>query len=420
MSSVNPVFPASRILKRQNYIHRFDNGLVVLGERMDHSESVAYSLSVPGGAIHDPVGLFALSSLCCELLMRGAGRYDSREIIKAYENLGCEHTESPGQAFTGYSGALLPENLFPALELLAENILCPRFPKEELEPSKAVLLQDVLSVEDDPPRKMMQELAQNFFADPWGRSGVGTKESIAAIRIGDIREFYEKHYRPNGAVLSIAGRIEWEPLIEKLASLFEGWKSKPETPITEIPGGKTYVHIPFESAQTHIGLVYPVVPFSHPDYLLALSGCCVLSDGMSSRFFTELREKRGLCYSVYANYITLKHLGAIACYCGTASERAAESLELLYAELAKLREGITGEELFRIKIRAKTSLVMQQESAGSRSGSIARDWYHLERIRTMEEIEAAVDALTREKINEYLKANPAGPFHMATLGPEEV
>lgn len=141
---------------------------------------------------------------------------------------------------------------------------------------------------------------------------------------------------------------------------------------------------------------------------------------MSCRLFHEMREKRGLCYSVHASYFTLRDRAGVACYCGTGTDRARESLDVLIAELEKLRLGIGEDELARLKIRVKSALLMQQESTGSRSGAMTRDWYHLGRIRSLREIESNINALTCRRINDYLAAHPPGPFHIATLGSEPV
>ena len=139
---------------------------------------------------------------------------------------------------------------------------------------------------------------------------------------------------------------------------------------------------------------------------------------MSSRLFTEVREKRGLCYSVYATMHTLRDRGSVLCYAGTSAERAQETLDVTLAELVRLAEGMQPDELDRLKARIKSGLIMQQESSISRSGAIARDWYHLGRVRTLDEIGRLVDALSCESINSYLAANPPRDFTIVTLGPQ--
>ena len=183
---------------------------------------------------------------------------------------------------------------------------------------------------------------------------------------------------------------------------------------------ETQLHTKHDSNQCHIGIAFPSVPYRDPEYLRAWSAVGVLSSGMSSRLFTEVREKRGLCYTVSASLQTQLERARVLCYAGTTAERAQETLDVTFAELVRLGEGIRPEELNRLKARIKSSLIMQQESTSARSGAIARDWYHLGRVRPMEEVSDLVDKLNSDDINEYLRNHPPGDFTFATLGPKEL
>ncbi len=144
----------------------------------------------------------------------------------------------------------------------------------------------------------------------------------------------------------------------------------------------------------------------------------MLSSGSSSRLFTEVREKRGLCYTVYASLHTQRDRASVLCYAGTTAERAQETLDVTVGELARLGKGIEQSELNRLKARIKSSLIMQQESTSARSGALARDWYHLGRARSLDEVGKLVDALSAESINAFLQKNPPRDLLVVTLGPE--
>ena len=141
---------------------------------------------------------------------------------------------------------------------------------------------------------------------------------------------------------------------------------------------------------------------------------------MSARLFTEVREKRGLCYSVWANYSTFKDRASILCYAGTTNERAQETLDVTIGELRRLEEGIEQEEVERVRVGLKTSLIMQQESTGARAGSLASDWYYLGRVRSFDEIQSAVNALSPKRILAYLRRHPPRDFTIVTLGPRSL
>jgi len=207
-------------------------------------------------------------------------------------------------------------------------------------------------------------------------------------------------------------------LCEHVERLFGDWSTTADAPPAPNNGHVLANHIPFESTQSHVGIAYPTIPYRHPDYFQAWAAVGVLSSGSSSRLFTEVRERRGLCYTVNASLHTQRDRAAVFCYAGTTAERAQETLDVTIYELNRLGQGIEANELDRLKARIKSSLIMQQESSSSRSGALAREWYHLGRARTLDEIGALIDALTRESINEFLKANPPRDLLVVTLGPE--
>ncbi|MCL2118327.1 MAG: insulinase family protein [Planctomycetaceae bacterium] len=402
----------------QNQIHHDPNGLTLIAEAMPWCESVSCSILVPCGSNDDPPERLGLSNLTCEMALRGAGQYGSRPLIEAFENLGVDRSESLGNMHTTYSVATLSENLPLILPVMADILRRPHFPAGQLDAGKLVIEQEIISVEDDPAGKVMQELTRIHLPAPWGLPCHGTLDSLAAITIDEIRKHHARRYQPDGMIISVAGKIHWPQLVEQFGELFGDWPVQERPAVIETPVTTRTLHIPYDSAQTHIGVAFDEVPFRDPDYLPAWGAVGILSGGMSSRLFTEVREKRGLCYSVGASYYSLRDRGGVTCYCGTSAERAQESLDVLLAELRRLRKGVTEKEVELLKIRAKSQLVMQQESTGSRASSIARDWYHLGRIRPMSEIMEKIDALDKTAIDAFLARSPERPLTLVTLGPE--
>jgi predicted Zn-dependent peptidase len=319
-----------------------------------------------------------------------------------------------------YGGATLAENLPAALGIFADVLQCPRLPEEELEACRQTVLQSLHSVEDEPSEKAMIELRRLFYPDPWGRSSLGEEDALETIGLKEIRDFVHSQFQPQGTILGIAGRVEWESLKDLVGGLFGDWLPANGAVFEEHPAEGGYLHVPYDSVQTHIGIAYSSVPYRHADYFRAWGAVGALGGGMSSRLFGEVREKRGLCYSVYASYHTLRDRAGVFCYAGTSAQRAQETLDVTRGELVRLAQGIDSGELHRLKARIKTELVMQQESSYSRASSIAREWYHIEHARTFDELQRIIDGLTCEDINEYLAANPPGDFTIVTVGPEEL
>lgn len=397
--------------------HTYANGLVLVAEPMMSHESAAFTFLVPAGCAADPGTLLGLSSFTCELALRGSGQRDSRQFVQDLENLGVERGESVSTSHTSYSGATLSANLGPALAIFADLLRRPLFPDAEMDAVRLTMQQELRAIEDEPGQKVMLELRRRQYPEPWGRSSHGQAEAIESIQLDDVRNYFSRHYQPSGTILGVAGRFDWERLKDHVGNLLADWPVVQQPAITTGASFPRRDHLHHESNQTQIGIGYESLPYRHPDYFQAWGAVGVLSGGMSSRLFTEVREKRGLCYSVYATMHTLRDRGSVLCYAGTSAERAQETLDVTLGELTRLAEGIETNELARLKARIKSGLIMQQESSSARSGSVARDWYHLGRVRPLDELSHIIDGLSRESINHYLAEHPPRDFTIVTLGP---
>ena len=398
--------------------HNLSNGMVLVGEPTASVESAAFTFLLPAGCSHDPAQRFGLAALTGEMMLRGAGPRDSRTWVSDLENLGVERGESVGVAQATYSGATLKDNLPAALSLFADMIRRPHLPADQLEAGRNTCLQELRSIDDEPSHKLMIELRRRRYPDPWGRSSHGEETSLRAATIDDVRAFHERHYRPAGAIFAVAGNFDWRRLCDHVEQLFGDWQPGDVKEPVGTNGRPAGNHIPFQSNQSHVGIGYPTIPYKHPDYFQAWAAVGVLSSGSSSRLFTEVRERRGLCYTVHASLHTQRDRASVLCYAGTTAERAQETLDVTVRELLRLGEGIQQSELDRLKARIKSSLIMQQESTSARSGALARDWYHLNRARTLDEVGALVDELSAESISAFLRENPPRDLLIVTLGPQ--
>jgi predicted Zn-dependent peptidase len=398
--------------------HEFDNGLVLVAEPMPSVESAAFSILVPAGSVYDAVDRSGLATLTCEMTQRGCGSRDSRQFITDLENLGVQRGESVASAHMSFGGATLAKNLGATLRIYADLLRRPHFPDDQLDAARLAALQELRSIEDDPSHKVMLELKRRYYPEPWGRPSEGEQPSLEAITIDDIRRHFQRLFRPNGTIIGVAGRIEWTAMKDLIGSLLADWKVAVEEEPGDGARGVKIEHLHHESNQTQIGIAYHSIPYRHPDYFRASGAVGVLSGGMSARLFTEVREKRGLCYTVFASHHTQRDRACVLCYAGTSADRAQETLDVTIAELLRIGKGILPAELARLKARVKSGLIMQGESSSARSGAIARDWYHLGQARTLTELGQLVDDLTVDSINEYLEENPPNDFTVVTLGPK--
>ena len=403
---------------QQVFQHTLANGMVLLAERMEHVRSAAINFLVPAGASFDPNGQFGLATVLADLITRGAGDRDSRELSLALDNLGVDRDESVGAINMRFWGSTLSRNAPAALDLFAEVILRPHFPEDELEAAQALALQDILSLEDSPQQKVMVELRRRYYPPPLNKDRRGRTEDIEALTIDAVKKHHRKLFRPNGSILSVAGNVDWEPLKEQAERLFGQWKRGDELDAVAEKHAPQSLHLPKETQQTQIAFAWPSAAIVAPEYYAAKAAEGVLSGGMSARLFTEVREKRGLCYSVGVRHETFRDRGTMVGYAGTGADRAQQTLDVTIAELKRLKDGVTADEIDRVKAGLKSSLIMQEESTSARAGSLASDWYFLGRVRTFDEIQGAIDGLTPAAILGYLDKYPVKDVTLVTLGPE--
>lgn len=404
--------------EQQIFSHSLANGLSLVASPMPWLESAAFSIYVPSGCRFDPVGQLGVANFACEMVQRGCGDLDSRAFIEKLEMLGVDYNSSVGTYHTHFGGAMRSAQLLDCLSVYADVLQKPTMPIDQLEDGRQVCFQELRSIQDDLPQQAIIDLRLRYYGQPDGRICEGTMETVAAISMENIKSFFESYYRPNETIIAVAGNIDWERLKDHVEALFGDWNSRRTAEPTIIPGEHGVHHIPFDSNQTHIAIAYPGTPYSSDDYYLQRAAVGILSGGVSSRLFSEVREKRGLCYTVFASNHSIKDRGSVICYAGTTSERAQETLDVIIEQLVEIKNGIRQDELDRLKIQIRSGLIMQQESSRSRSGSIAGDWFHLGRVRSLDEITKLIKELSVDSVNQFLAENPPSDFDVVTLGSE--
>lgn len=397
--------------------HTFDNGLTLLAERMPHVRSAAFHLLVPAGAANDPADRLGLASLVCDLMTRGAGSRGNRELTDALDNLGVDHGESAGTLNLQMAGSTLSRNLLPALGIYADILRRPHLPEEELEPAKLLSVQDIQSLEDEPQRKVMVELRKRYYPDPLGRDSRGTEAGVEAVTIDDVRAFHAKLVHPRDCIVAVAGDIDWPSLRDEMGRLLGDWEPKDRMPPAVGSHTPASGHVQKDLDQTQIALAMPSVPIGHADFYNVRGAVGVLSLDMSSRLFANVREKHGLCYSVYASHESFRDRATIIGYAGARPELAQETLDRTLEEFRKLPDGIEEDELDRVKVGLKSALIMRQESTAARASAMASDWYYLRRVRPLAELQSAIDGLTTAGVLDSLKRHPMKDVTVVTLGP---
>jgi predicted Zn-dependent peptidase len=407
-------------LAERYFQHTFANGLTLLAEQMPGMQSAAMTFLVPAGASTDPVDRSGSATVLSDLVLRGAGERDSRALTDYLDSLGLQRSSTVGVHHSRFGCAALAGKVMNGLEVYADIVRRPHLPESGFDAARDLALQALAGVDDEPRQKLMIKLREWHLPSPYGRNTMGDKDNLEKLTVELVRADHARRYHAKDAILSIAGNVDFNELKDEVERNFGDWNGQAEAPLEILPPPGNYHHEQQKSEQTHIGIAYPSVTETDPDYYTMRLAVEVLSGGMSGRLFTEVREKRGLCYSVWAGYSSLKGQGSILGYAGTSNERAQATLDCLLGELHRLSDGVTQAELDRAKTGLKASTIMQGESTSARAGAIAHDFFIRGRIRTLDEIKDAIDSVTVEKVNAYLKTHKPGPFTIVIVGPKEL
>ncbi|HEY7118544.1 MAG TPA: pitrilysin family protein [Tepidisphaeraceae bacterium] len=407
-------------MSERYYQHTFANGLTLLVERMPGVQSGAMTFLLDAGAATDPVDRTGSATVLSDLVLRGAGARDNRALTAYLDSLGLQRSSSVGIHHTRFGSAALAERVLEAIPTYADIVRRPHLPADGFAAARDLALQSLAGIEDEPRQKLMIKLREWHFPSPFGRNTMGDKEQLEKLTLDASKTDWRRRYRASNAILALAGNIDFDRATEVVGGAFADWQAGEPVTIQQTPPPGNYRHETQQSEQTHIGIAYPSLPETDPQYYTLRLAIEVLSGGMSGRLFTEVREKRGLVYNVWAGYSSLKGSGSILGYAGTSNDRAQATLDTFVAELFRMQAGVTADELERAKTGLKASTIMQGESSSARAGAIAHDFFMRGRIRTLDEIKAAIDAVSLEQVNAFLKKNPPGPFTTVIVGPREL
>ncbi len=410
---------------------KLPNGLEVVGQPLPGVQSVAFGLFVGTGA-RDEVGAQAgISHLTEATMLRGTEQHTSRDLSDRLDRLGVGRGSSTGIEMSLFSAVLLADNLIPALELLTEVVATPSFPENELEAVRALQIQEIGQREDQPAQMVMDRARQTYFAGtPLANDVLGSVESVSRLSRDQVVEYWTRRYTSNNVVLSIAGAFDWESVLSSVAELTVNWGPGTGRFIMESPAVNPAVVVSHsDTAQQHLAFTFPGVSLSDDRYYAAALVSLALGGGMNSRLFTEVREKRGLAYSVGSRFEGMEKTGLNRVYVGTQPDRAAESVEVVRSELKRLEsDSISSEELELARTRLKSAIVMNSESTGNRMSTIARDWWYRNKLRTLGQIREEIDAVDLDAVEAYLQSIhltenlglvAIGPRSAAELGVED-
>ncbi len=403
------------------YMHTFANGLRMVGQRMPSLASVTFGVQVAAGIRDEPEDRLGLTYLLSDMMFQGTEKRNVRQLTEEFEEIGARKGGENAMEYGRYSAQIVGNRFDRALDLFADVMLHPTIPDDEFNQMRSVQLQDIRRRDDEPMRRIFDLVRERFYAGTTlGRRSLGMRETVEQLTPDDLRAFYRARYRPQGALISIAGAFDWEHAVSRVGELFGEWSgAAPETP-EQRPQPQTGVNVEIsEGNQEHIGMAFPFPTYGDPDYYAANVVLEIFGGGMTSRLFREVREKRGLVYSVAALFAPNGTFGAGYLYAGASPDKARETVQVMLDELRLLQtQGVSEDELQRAKTQIKSELVMRGESSAARMGALARSWWFEQRLITIQELKAAIDGVTAEQIMGLLQRfPPTKPLVIGAIGP---
>ena len=400
--------------------HEYANGLTLLCERIPGMQSAAMTLLFPAGAATDPMDRSGTAAVLSDLLLRGAGKRDSRELTDYLDGLGLQRSSSVGVYHLRFTCAGVGERVVESIAAYSDVVRRPHLPESGFRAARDLALQALCGIEDEPRHKLLVRLRQWFLPSPLGRNPMGEVSQVQKLTLETCRLDHRRRFHARGAILAIAGNIDFKRVRREIDRHFGDFSAGKMQQIKLVPPPGNYHFEKSRSEQTHIGVAWPSVAQRDKNYFAARVAAEILGGGTSGRLFTEVREKRGLCYNVGAGYGAVKDQGNVMAYAGTSNERAQQTLDCLMSEIRRFDQGVSEEEVARAKIGLAANTIMQEESTSSRAGSLAHDYFFHGRIRTVTEIKKAIAGVNLRQVNAYLRTNPAGPFTIVIVGPREL
>jgi predicted Zn-dependent peptidase len=396
------------------------SGLSLATERMEDARSVCIGFWVGTGSRDEDVGQAGASHFLEHLLFKGTAERSPSAIAEAVDEVGGDFNAFTTKEYTSFYIRLLAEDLALGLDILSDIMWRPALRPSDLDAERLVILDEILMHADEPADEASEQSSAALFPDhPLGREVLGTEESVAAMTTDRIRDFFALHYRPGNMVVAVAGDVEHASVAEGLEARFAG-----------PPGGVTPERLPpgdkveplrvtrRATEQTHLVLASRSVNRSDPRrYALAVLNH-VLGGGLSSRLFQEIRERRGLAYSVWSERVAYHDAGTVSVGMGTAPEHVPEVLDIVATELAALgADGITGRELTIAKGNLRAETLLACEDSGARMSRIGAGLLLHHEILPVDEVLARVEALTLEEVHEAAAALAAAPRTLSVVGP---
>ncbi len=399
-------------------VTRLPSGLTVVTEHMDRVETVSLGAYVATGTRNETEAENGVSHFLEHMAFKGTERRSAAAIAEEIEAVGGHINAYTAREQTAYYVKVLKEDTALAADIIGDILTHSTFEPEELERERGVILQEIGQANDTPDDIIFDHFQETAFpGQPMGRPVLGTEEQIREMPRSVLTSYMRRHYAASNVVVAAAGALAHEQILDLVQQHFADLPSEAPPPVVvgRYAGGE------FREArdldQVHIVLGFPSVSYADPDYYPTLLLSTLLGGGMSSRLFQEIREKRGLVYSIYSFSAPYMDTGLFGIYAGTGESEAEELVPVTLAELCKVQTAVTEQELARAKAQVKASLLMSLESTGSRCEQLARQLQVFGRVVPTAETVGKLTAVTAQEVSRAAERLFRAAPTLATMGP---
>jgi predicted Zn-dependent peptidase len=395
-----------------------ENGMRVLTDRMDSVETVSLGVWVDVGTRHEPAAINGVAHMLEHMAFKGTERRSALDIAAEIEAVGGHLNAYTSREHTAYYAKVLKDNLPLAVDILADILQRSAFDPKELERERTVILQEIGQAIDTPDDIIFDLFQERAFPDQaMGRPVLGRAEIIRRIDRDTVAGYLRRHYAAPGMLLVAAGNLEHEALVALARRSFSELPRErvARSDPARYVGGEMREERELE--QVHVVLGFPGFPFADRDYYAAAVVSSALGGGMSSRLFQEIREKRGLVYSIYSFTHAYSDGGIFGVYAGTGEAEVAELMPVLCDEINKLAHGLAPAELQRARAQLKAGLLMSLESTTSRCEQQAAHMLVFGQPLDMAELVARIDAVDDAAVARVAQRLKLAPPTLAALGP---
>ena len=380
-------------------ITRLPNAITVVTHHMPHLETVALGIWVKAGARDERAEENGIAHFLEHMAFKGTPRRSARAIAEEIESAGGEINAATGMETTTYYAKVLKNDWALALDILADIFTSPELDEDELERERDVILQEIAAAHDQPD-DLVFDLAQaaSFGDHPLGRSILGTHDLIGAVTRQQILDWRNRNYWGSRIVVAAAGNLDHRAFAAESERLLGGIESGQQPQREQPTFAPTACTAEKPLDQAHLVLTFEAPSYRHPDIYVLQVLSNILGGGMSSRLFQEVREKRGLCYSVFSFGSAYEDVGQVGVYAATSPEHSNELVTLTTGIMMSVAEQVSEAEVARAKAQLKSSLVMNLESASSRADQIARQYLAFGYVPSISSLVAKIDAVTAEQV----------------------